>query len=132
MKELDKHFNYSEVEPRIYELWEKSGFFSPETCVKKGICKKNAPVFSMVLPTPNVTGVLHIGHAFEDTLQDIMVRYARMRGKRTLWVPGTDHASIATEAKVVVFLKEQEIDKRDIAKRRLKDTKKIQKAFRFD
>ena len=100
MKELDKHFNYSEVEPRIYELWEKSGFFSPETCVKKGICKKNAPVFSMVLPPPNVTGVLHIGHAFEDTLQDIMVRYARMRGKRTLWVPGTDHAAIATQARV--------------------------------
>ena len=88
------------IEPEIYRKWEKSGFFNPDVCVEKGVTKKNAKPFSMVLPPPNVTGNLHLGHAFEDTIQDILVRYHRMKGDRTLWLPGTDHSPIATQARV--------------------------------
>ena len=97
---MESRYDIKEVESRIYKKWEDSGLFNPDTCVEKGFAKPNAEPFSIVLPPPNVTGVLHIGHAYEDTLQDIAVRYARMQGKRTLWVPGTDHAAIATQAKV--------------------------------
>lgn len=99
-EELAPQYDPKAVEERIYEIWEKSGFFNPDVCVEKGVTKPDAKAFSIVLPPPNVTGTLHIGHAFEDTLQDIAVRYARMQGKRTLWVPGTDHAAIATQSKV--------------------------------
>ena len=95
MKELPKAYNPSEAEPKIYELWEKSGYFNPDN-----LPGERKEKFSMVLPPPNVTGTLHIGHAYEITLQDIIVRFERMRGKKTLWVPGTDHAAIATQAKV--------------------------------
>lgn len=97
---LLKPYDPTETEERIYKTWEKSGFFDPDTCIKKGITKANAETFSMVLPPPNVTGILHMGHALMVTVQDIMVRYARMQGKRTLWIPGTDHAAIATQARV--------------------------------
>jgi valyl-tRNA synthetase len=96
---FDTPYNPKEHEESIYQLWEKSGFFDPDTCVEKGITQQNAPYFSVALPPPNVTGTLHLGHAFEHTLQDIMVRYHRMKGERTLWVPGTDHAAIATQSK---------------------------------
>ncbi|MEK9175800.1 MAG: class I tRNA ligase family protein [Patescibacteria group bacterium] len=96
---FDNPYNPKEYEEKIYQLWEKSGFFNPDTCVEKGVTKKDAPYFSIVLPPPNVTGTLHLGHVFEHTLQDIMVRYHRMKGNRTLWVPGTDHAAIATQSK---------------------------------
>ena len=97
---MEPRYDINEVETRIGKLWEDSGYFNPDVCVEKGVAKPDAETFSIVLPPPNVTGTLHIGHAFEDTLQDIAVRYARMQGKRTLWVPGTDHAAIATQAKV--------------------------------
>lgn len=100
MQELPSRYDHKESEEKIYKLWEDSGYFNPDNCVKDGIAKKNAEMFSMVLPPPNVTGVLHIGHAYEDAFQDVAVRFARMQGKRTLWVPGTDHAAIATQAKV--------------------------------
>ena len=96
---MEPQYNPKETEDKTYALWEKSGFFNPDVCVKKGITKTEAPVFSIALPPPNVTGTLHLGHAFEHTLQDVMVRYHRMKGDRTLWVPGTDHAAIATQAK---------------------------------
>ena len=99
-QELDTRYDHKTAEPKTYALWEESGYFNPDICLKKGATKKDAEVFSIVLPPPNVTGTLHIGHAYEDTLQDIAVRFARMQGKRTLWVPGTDHAAIATQAKV--------------------------------
>ncbi len=99
-KELSPQYNPQETEDEIYRAWEASGFFNPDICVKKGVTKKSAKPFSLVLPPPNVTGTLHLGHAFENTLQDIIVRYHRMRGERTLWIPGTDHAAIATQAKV--------------------------------
>jgi valyl-tRNA synthetase len=99
-EEFPSKYDPKEVEEKIYETWEKSGFFNPDICIEKGVTKPDAEPFCIVLPPPNVTGRLHIGHAFEDTLQDVAVRYARMRGKRTLWIPGTDHAAIATQSKV--------------------------------
>lgn len=97
---LDSRFDSKEIEARIYKRWEASGFFNPDTCVAKGVAKKNGKPFAMVLPPPNVTGTLHMGHAAMLVFQDIMARYWRMKGRRTLWVPGTDHAAIATQSKV--------------------------------
>lgn len=101
--EIEKNYNPAETEKRIYETWEKSGFFNPDNL--PGERKES---FSMVLPPPNVTGVLHIGHAYEDSLQDAVIRYQRMRGKRALWIPGTDSAAIATQARV-----EKDIQKKE-------------------
>src|SRR3989339_204434 len=84
---LTKPYNPGETEPRIYKLWEDSGFFNPDICIAKGVTKADAPVFSMVMPPPNVTGVLHMGHAMMLTVEDIMVRFKRMQGFRTLWLP---------------------------------------------
>lgn len=106
--DMDSRFDHRELEPRIYKAWERSGFFNPDNLVKKGIAKKSAGRFSMVLPPPNVTGVLHMGHAIVLTIEDIMTRFARMRGKKTLWLPGSDHAAIATQAKVEKILHERE------------------------
>jgi valyl-tRNA synthetase len=92
MKELDKAYDHSQVEHKIYQKWLDSGYFNPDNL--------SGEPFSMALPPPNVTGTLHIGHAYEGTLQDIIIRYKRMQGYKTLWVPGTDHAAIATQAKV--------------------------------
>ena len=95
-----KPYDPQATEGRIYEAWETSGLFNPDECVKQGITKKDAPPYSIVLPPPNVTGILHIGHAYEDALQDTVVRYHRMRGERAVWIPGTDSAAIATQARV--------------------------------
>jgi len=84
----------------MLELWEKGGFANPDVCIEKGITKPDAETFSIVLPPPNVTGVLHMGSALMIAIEDILVRAARMQGKRTLWIPGTDSAAIATQAKV--------------------------------
>jgi valyl-tRNA synthetase len=97
---MEPRYDINEVETRIEQQWEESGFFNPDVCIEKGFTRPDAEPFCIVLPPPNVTGTLHIGHAFEDTLQDIAVRYARMQGKRTLWIPGVDHAAIATQSKV--------------------------------
>jgi len=105
---LLKPYNPSETEDRIYKIWEDSGFFNPDVCIKKGIADKDAETFSMVLPPPNVTGTLHLGHAATLTIEDIMTRFARMQGKRTLWIPGTDHAAIATQSKVEKILEKEE------------------------
>lgn len=99
-EKLNKPYDPASTEARIYQLWEESGFFNPETCIEKGVTKPDAEPYSIVLPPPNVTGILHMGHALMITIQDVMVRFARMRGKRTLWLPGTDHAAIATQSKV--------------------------------
>ena len=89
-------YNPKEHEEKIYQLWEKSGYFNPDNLP----IDTKAPVFSIAMPPVNVTGVLHLGHALENTLMDIEIRYQRMNGKRTLIIPGTDHAAIATQAKV--------------------------------
>ncbi len=105
---LLKPYDSKETEDHIYKLWEDSGFFNPDVCIEKGVTKKDADPFSIMLPPPNVTGVLHIGHASMLTIEDIMVRFARMKGMRTLWLPGTDHAAIATQSKVEKILEKEE------------------------
>ncbi len=95
-------------EDNIYGLWEKSGYFAPEKCAADGVSKPGAPAFSIVLPPPNVTGTLHMGHAEMLAIEDIMVRYHRMKGDRTVWIPGTDHAAIATQARVEKDLQKKE------------------------
>jgi valyl-tRNA synthetase len=97
---MEPRYEHAEVEKKIYKQWEDSGYFDPDTCIEKGATAKNAEAFSIVLPPPNVTGTLHMGHAAMLVIEDIMVRYHRMRGDRTLWIPGTDHAAIATQSKV--------------------------------
>lgn len=93
-------YNPDQHEKDIYTMWEKSGFFNPDTCIEKGIAASDAEVFSIVLPPPNVTGTLHMGSALMLAIEDIFVRHARMQGKRTVWIPGTDSAAIATQARV--------------------------------
>ncbi len=97
-EKLAKPYNPHETEPRIYSEWEKEGFFNPDVLVERGVVGEKSPSFSIVMPPPNVTGILHMGHALFLTLEDIMIRYKRMQGFRTLWVPGTDHAAISTQA----------------------------------
>jgi len=119
-EEFKKPYNPTEHEDAIYKKWEESGFFNPDVCIAKGITEKEADYFSIILPPPNVTGTLHMGHAFEDTIQDIMTRYKRMSGKKTLWVPGTDHAAIATQSKVEKkILKEEGKNRHDLGREQL-------------
>ena len=94
-----KPYNSGEQEPEILKLWEKSGYANPDVCIEKGVTDADAESYSIVLPPPNVTGTLHMGHAAMLAVEDILIRYHRMRGKKTLWLPGTDSAAIATQAK---------------------------------
>ncbi|MFA6427754.1 MAG: valine--tRNA ligase [Candidatus Magasanikbacteria bacterium] len=103
-KELPKAYEPQQYEDEIYKRWEDSGLFNPDVCIGKGITDKKSDYFSIVLPPPNVTGTLHIGHASMLAIQDLMIRYHRMKGDRTLWLPGTDHAAVATESKVEKLL----------------------------
>ena len=100
---LDKKYDHLNVEKGKYEKWKKEGYFNSGDKTKPGYC--------IVIPPPNVTGKLHLGHAFDTAIQDIIIRYKRMNGYDTLWLPGMDHAAIATEAKVVKKLKDEGIDK---------------------
>lgn len=93
-------YSPEEAEDGIYKKWTESGFFNPDICVEKGVVRPDAPTYSIVLPPPNVTGTLHMGHAAMLAVEDILVRYHRMKGYRTLWIPGTDSAAIATQSKV--------------------------------
>src|SRR5688572_21017439 len=106
---LSTKYNPSEVESKWYDYWMKKGFFHSEPNSKK-------EPYCIVIPPPNVTGVLHMDHMLNNTIQDILIRKARMEGKEACWVPGTDHASIATEAKVVAMLRERGIKKSDITR----------------
>ncbi len=106
---ISKAFDPNEAESRLYEKWTSSGYFKPKAG-KKG--KK----FSIVMPPPNITGQLHMGHALDNTLQDTLTRYKRMSGYETLWVPGTDHASIATEARIVATMREEGLTKDDLGR----------------
>ena len=103
-----KPYDAAATESRIYSEWEKSGLFNPDECVKQGVTKEDAPAYSIVLPPPNVTGRLHMGHALMLAVEDIFIRYKRMRGFRTLWLPGTDHAAIATQSVVEKQIKKDE------------------------
>lgn len=115
-----KPYEPSLHEDSLYALWEESGFFNPDVCVKHGIAAPDAEPFSIVLPPPNVTGTLHMGHAAMLAIEDILVRYNRMRGKRTLWVPGTDSAAIATQSKVEKeLLKTEKLSRHDLGREEL-------------
>jgi len=103
-----KPYDPEETEKRVYKLWEESGFFNPTVAIDKGVTKKDATPFTIMMPPPNVTGVLHMGHALMLTLEDILIRFKRMQGFKTLWIPGTDHAAIATQSVV-----EKEISKKE-------------------
>ncbi|HEY4504568.1 MAG TPA: class I tRNA ligase family protein [Candidatus Paceibacterota bacterium] len=116
-EKLTKPYNPKETEGRIYDLWEKSGYFNPDNLPAfDGTAGRFTKPFSVVLPPPNVTGTLHLGHALEDSLQDAIVRYKRMRGYKTLWVPGTDHAAIATQSKVEKILEKEGRSRHDLGR----------------
>ena len=108
-KELAKAYEPQEVEGRIYDFWMKGGYFHAEVDPKK-------KPYTIVIPPPNITGQLHMGHAWDETLQDILIRWKRMQGYSALWLPGTDHASIATEAKIVEAMREEGITKEDLGR----------------
>lgn len=112
MSDLPKTYDHHEVEQKWYEYWEKGGFFSH----KRNADNENAECFSVVMPPPNVTGQLHLGHAMDNTMQDILTRWHRMQGHQTLWVPGSDHAGIATQAKVEEHLAKNGVSKYDLGR----------------
>src|ERR1700755_1213145 len=107
--ELSKNYEPSQIETKWPSAWKSKGYFRSKP--------DNRPPFTIVIPPPNVTGVLHMGHTLNETVQDILIRRARMSGYNTCWVPGSDHASIATEAKVVNMLKtEKGIEKSQLTR----------------
>jgi len=114
LKRFDKPYDPKEVEDKIYRLWEKSGYFNPDK-----LPDKKGKTFSIVVPPPNVTGSLHLGHALNATIQDILIRKKRMEGYKTLWLPGTDHAGIATQNVVEKDLKKQGISRHDLGREKL-------------
>lgn len=108
-KELEKLYNPTNVEDRIYKFWLDGGYFTAKPDPEK-------KPYTIVIPPPNITGQLHMGHALDETLQDILIRYKRMQGYAALWVPGTDHASIATEAKIVEAMRKEGVSKADLGR----------------
>ena len=108
-KELEKNYNPSEIEDRLYQKWLDKKYFHAEV-------NRDKKPFTIVMPPPNITGKLHMGHALDNTMQDIIIRFKRMQGYEALWVPGTDHASISTEVKVTNALKEEGIDKHELGR----------------
>ena len=105
---ISSNYNHTEAEKKWYSYWMENDYFS-------SIPDEREP-YSIVIPPPNITGVLHMGHMLNNTIQDILIRRARLLGKNACWVPGTDHASIATEAKVVDKLNSKGINKSDISR----------------
>ena len=108
-KDLAKQYDPKDVEDRIYQFWLDGKYFHAK-------CDPDKKPYTIVIPPPNITGQLHMGHALDNTLQDILIRYRRMQGYDTLWLPGTDHASIATEAKIVEAMRQEGITKEDIGR----------------
>ncbi len=109
IKELAKQYDPKNVEERIYKTWLDGKYFHAK-------CEEGKPTYTIVIPPPNITGQLHMGHALDNTLQDILIRWKRMSGFDTLWLPGTDHASIATEAKIVEAMRKEGISKEDLGR----------------
>lgn len=108
-KDLEKQYNPADVEDRTYQFWVDNGYFHADV-------KSDKKPYTIVIPPPNITGQLHMGHALDNTLQDILIRYHRMNGYDTLWLPGTDHASIATEAKIVEAMRAEGVTKEDLGR----------------
>lgn len=111
---LEKNYNPSVIEGRLYEKWEKKKYFHAEV-------DRSRKPFTIVIPPPNITGQLHMGHALDNTMQDILIRFKRMQGYNALWQPGTDHASIATEVKIIEALKAEGIDKEELGREKFLD-----------
>ena len=109
MKEIEKNYNPAEIEDRLYSKWQEKKYFHAEV-------DRSKKPFTIVMPPPNITGQLHMGHALDNTMQDILTRFKRMQGYEALWLPGTDHASIATEAKIVEKMREEGVKKEDIGR----------------
>ena len=109
MKELEKTYNPADIEDRLYQKWLDGKYFHAEV-------NRSKKPFTIVMPPPNITGQLHMGHALDNTMQDILIRYKRMQGYEALWQPGTDHAAIATEVKVIDKLKKKGVDKADLGR----------------
>jgi valyl-tRNA synthetase len=104
-KELGKTYEPKQVEDKIYKMWQDSGYFNPDNLPDRPGPKRNKKPFTIIMPPPNANGSLHIGHALFVTLEDIMIRYQRMQGRKTLWLPGADHAGFETQ---VVYTKKLE------------------------
>ncbi len=109
MKELEKTYNPADIEGRLYEKWLNKKYFQAKV-------NKNKKPFTIVMPPPNITGQLHMGHALDNTMQDILTRFKRMQGYEALWQPGTDHAAIATEVKVIDKLRQEGFEKADLGR----------------
>ena len=108
-KELEKTYDPKKIEKKLYDKWCENKYFHAEV-------DRSRKPFTTVMPPPNITGKLHMGHALDNTLQDILIRYKRMEGYNALWIPGTDHAAISTEVKVTNQLKEEGIDKKELGR----------------
>lgn len=115
-KELEPQYDPKKVEDKIYKLWEESGFFAPEAREPRADNPNSKKTFSIVVPPPNITGSLHMGHALNATIQDILIRKKRMQGFKTLWLPGTDHASIATQYVIEKELKKEGLTRHDLGR----------------
>lgn len=114
--EIPKAYEAKNYENEIYARWEKSGYFNPDVLIANGLIKSTAPVFTIVLPPPNVTGQLHLGHAAMLAYEDLMIRYHRLQGYQALWLPGTDHAAIATQTKVEKIIASEGKKKEDLGR----------------
>ena len=124
-KNLAKTYDPKDFEDRIYEMWESNGAFHAEVDPDK-------KPFTIVMPPPNITGQLHMGHALDQTLQDVLTRFKRLQGYSALWLPGSDHASIATEVKVVDRIRKEEgLEKEDLERVRRQDHQAVPQAGRF-
>ena len=120
--DIPKSYSPKDIENKWYPFWEENGFFSPEAN-----SSPDAPVFSVVIPPPNVTGYLHMGHALNHTLQDVLARWRRMTGYRVLWLPGTDHAGIATQMVV-----ERQLTKEGVQRKELGREKFIERVWEWN
>ena len=107
--ELTGEFKPHDFEAKLYKNWEEKGYFKPSM-------DKTKPSYSISMPPPNVTGKLHMGHALDASIQDLFIRFRRMQGYNTLWLPGTDHSALSTEAKIVAAMKEEGLTKQDIGR----------------
>ena len=108
-KQMNEKYNPSDFEDELYKNWNEKGYFH-------AVVDKTKTPYTIVIPPPNITGKLHMGHALVNTLQDILIRYKKLNGFNTLWIPGTDHASIATEVKIVEKLREEGTSKEEIGR----------------
>ena len=115
-REMDKIYDPHTTEKRLYEWWESQGYFKPETLVENGLADSDGPAWCITMPPPNVTGALHLGHAMTAAVEDLMTRYYRMKGRETLFLPGSDHAGIATQNVVERELRKEGLTRHDLGR----------------